>query len=592
MVTNKDFKQYIADTSDSKPGSYISEIEKQFPLFENNENSKLCSGRAYQERNPGRTVPYSKIRQTNISGFPICVMRDKNGELQATFSEDTHGLIIGSTGSGKTTGFAIPFLNWMPLKQNKPSVVVSDPKNELNELTINRFIEQGYHVIWLNFQDYTVSDCWNPLTKIYRRYQQYLNVEDEITVVTDNGKRFNKFRGGVYKNQAELELAVLTIKDGILSDVTNMIGNIATALAPVEKKDDPYWDNISATFIRGFLWAMLEDSVEGTENRITEDTFSFDTMIRIYDTFSDGSRGLNDHGYFSKRNPETSNAYQLVYKNIIELNASSTRSCVISIFAEKIKQFRDTSIRRITCANTIDIDSLDDGKPTAIFVSYKDEDSLHYNVISMFLSDLYTSLIGIARRKRGKLERPFYFLIDEFGNFPKFKDFEKVISACRSRNIWFLLIVQSFAQLENVYGKNTASIIMDNLNMHLFFGSCNHETKKSFSQECGMHTVLSPLSALNGVGRTIERYEKELVPLIPVSRLSELTDGECVITQMRGDVLWSKIERSYLCPEYDNGESTILQRLSPISFFDKRYTYDTSTLIKRKPKSGVDLFDI
>ena len=106
-----------------------------------------------------------------------------------------------------------------------------------------------------------------------------------------------------------------------------------------------------------------------------------------------------------------------------------------------------------------------------------------------------------------------------------------------------------------------------------------------------MHAVLSPLSALNGSGRTIDRYEKELVPLIPISRLSELTDGECVITQMRGDVLWSKIERSYLCPEYENGESTILHRLSPVSFFDKRYSYDTSTLTKRKQKSGVDLFD-
>ena len=128
------------------------------------------------------------------------------------------------------------------------------------------------------------------------------------------------------------------------------------------------------------------------------------------------------------------------------MSASSTRSCIISCFAEKIKKFRDTSVRRITCANTIDIDSLDDDeKPTVIFISYKDEDSLHYSVISLFISDLYTSLIATARRKNGSLKRPCYFLLDEFGNFPKFKDFENVISACRSRNIWFFLIIQSYA---------------------------------------------------------------------------------------------------------------------------------------------------
>lgn len=167
------------------------------------------------------------------------------------------------------------------------------------------------------------------------------------------------------------------------------------------------------------------------------------------------------------------------------------------------------------------------------------------------------------------------------------------ISDCFKDNPFTILnlIVQSFAQLEKVYEKSTAAIIMDNLNMHIFFGSCNYETKKSFSQECGMHTVISPISALDGATRTVEHYEKELVPLIPVSRLSEISDGECIITQMRGDVLWSKIERSYICPEYANGESTFIHRFSPIAFLDKRYAYDISFLTKSKGKAKMNLFD-
>ena len=170
------------------------------------------------------------------------------------------------------------------------------------------------------------------------------------------------------------------------------------------------------------------------------------------------------------------------------------------------------------------------------------------------------------------LEREFLFLLDEFGNFPKFSSFENVISACGSRNIWFLLIVQSYAQLYRVYDTDTANIIIDNLNMRIFFGSGNYETKKAFSDACGQRVVFSPLSVLDGSSDNVERYSYDQVPLIPVSRLGELGVGECVINRMVGDVLLSKIERSYLCPEYENAKTYELP-LCPIRFSDPKFTY-------------------
>ena len=572
---------------------HMKSIEERFPLHEHNENAKLCMGEAYRALHPAQTVCFDSIKNTTMNGFPVYIARNQKGELEATFSSDTHALIIGSTGSGKTTGFVLPFLNWMCAKKDKPTMIISDPKDELNRQTVNFFLENGYRIVHLDFKNYAISDCWNPLTKIYRMYQSYLNLEDSITVVVRDGVAYNCLAGRIYKDQAQLETAVLAEKDAILAEVSNMIGNVAEAVSPVQKESDPYWDQIAATWIRGFLWAMLEDShPDKTVGRITEDTYNFDTMIRIFDTFVESGNSLDDNGYFTDRDPQTSQAYALVTTAIVKMSANATRSCVISSFTEKIKKFRDTSVRRITCANTIDIDGLDDcEQPTAIFISYKDEDSLHYGVISLFLADLYTSLIATARSKKGALSRPCYFLLDEFGNFPQFKDFEKVISACRSRKIWFFLIVQSYAQLYRVYGKQTADIIIDNLNMHLFYGSCNYETKEAFSKECGRHEVTSALSAINGTQRFIETYVNELVPLVPISRLGQLEDGECIITQMRGDVLWSRIERSYLCPEYDHGEYVPEDRESPIPFFDPRYNYDTSWITDTPPRKRRELFD-
>ena len=281
---------------------------------------------------------------------------------------------------------------------------------------------------------------------------------------------------------------------------------------------------------------MLEDVESG---KITEDNYSFETVLKIFDEFTDSERDY-DGGYFTRRDIKTSKAHQLARKCIIE-QAPTTRRCISSEFAAKISKFRDTAVRRITCTNTFEMQELDDGKPTVIFVSYKDEDSLHYEVISMFLSNLYTELIAVARRNGSKLKRPFYFLLDEFGNLPKFNDFDKVISACAGRNIWFLLILQSYAQLYNIYGKETAEIIKDNLNTHIFFGTNNADTKREFSGECGKKTIIAPTSALNGSGEYIERFDKDTVALIPVSALTNIGVGECIVTQMREDVIWSKL---------------------------------------------------
>ncbi len=571
--------------------THLDALEERFPLHEQNENAKLCTGKQYGERNPQKTVRFGTLASTPMDGFPMRIDRDEQGELTATFTDNTHSLIIGSTGSGKTTGFVLPFLYWQAAKKNKPSILVSDPKNELSRKTAKHFKDNGYRVIWLNFQDYSVSDCWNPLTKIYRHYQEYLNIENSVKVAMENGKLYNVFGGKVYKKQSQLDRAILAEQSRILAEVDNMIGSFAETIAPVQKMDDPYWDQISSTFLRGFLWAMLEDSAEDCDHRITEETYTMDTLIRIFDSFKDSNHCINDHGYFSSRDPINSKAYQLAYAGIINLSADSTRSCIISCFSEKIKIFRDTSIRYITRANTVEFDSLDeDEAPTVIFVSYKDEESLHYNVISLFVSDLYTSLIGKARQKKGTLERPFYFLLDEFGNFPRFKDFETVISACRSRNIWFELIVQSYAQLERVYGKDTADIIEDNLNMHLFFGSGNFETKKAFSLECGQKEIISATSAINGSGGNVDHFATELVPLIPISRLSMLDVGECIITQMRGDVIHSKIERSYLCPEYDVEETELEGRHPGIDLDDPAYRYSLEWLLKLPTKSSKAFF--
>lgn len=543
---------------------------KNIDLFKDYENAKLVSSADFAEKYKDRTVPFGELSEREIDGIPICVRRDASGTLQVTFIPDTHLLAIGATRSGKTTGYVIPTLNVLLNKKNKPSLVISDPKQELYRTNAKKFADKGYRVLMLDFTNYMHSDCWNPLTKYCRAYKKCLDVESEVGVTKVNGELKNVFRGVVYDSQEELDRAVSEVKERYLDETEKGITSLSMSIIPNTNEKDPFWNNSARDLLKAILYGMLEDIESG---EITEYNFSFDTLMRIFDSFdTSDDNSACDKGYFTSRSLESSKAYQLAHRCMIE-QAPTTRKCILSEFAAKMNKFRDTAVRRITCTNTFEIDGLDDSDPTVIFVSYKDEESLHYEVISMFLSNLYTSLIGVARKNGTRLKRPFYFLLDEFGNLPKFNDFDKVISACAGRNIWFLLILQSYAQLYNIYGKETAEIIKDNLNTHVFFGTNNPETKREFSEECGKKTVIAPTSALNGSGESIERFEKDTVALVPVSELTNLPVGECIVTQMREDVLWSRFERSYTCPEFEDDQCDPNERKIGIRFSDAKYKY-------------------
>ncbi len=559
---------------------------RKIELFKDYENAKIVTVADYRQAHRDTTYPYGRLTDQPIEGIPVCVTRNGAGELETTFIPDTHLLAIGATRSGKTTGFVIPTINILLEKQNQPSLVISDPKQELYRGNARKFMDKGYRVLMLDFTNYRHSDCWNPLTKYYRLYQQYLHVQNSVELVdTPDGPR-NRFQGVIYQDQARLDQDIQEVREGYFDAVEKGITTLSASAIPNTNAKDPFWDDSARDLLRAIFYGMLEDSQEGL---ITEDNFSFDTVLRIFDSFTD-SDNCYDGGYFSNRNLRSSKAYQLAHKCIIE-QANTTRRCICSTFAAKMSKFRDTAVRRITSCNSFQMETLDDGAPTVIFVSYKDEESLHYEVISLFLSNLYTELIAVARKKGSRLQRPFYFLLDEFGNLPKFNDFDKVISACGGRNIWFLLILQSYAQLDNIYGRETADIIKDNLNAHLFFGTNNPETKREFSEECGKQTILSPTSALNGAGEVIERYEKDTVPLVPVSRLTRLAPGECIVTQMREDVLWSHFERSYTCPEFSGAEADPSQRKTVVRFSDERYQFDPKARGRKKKSAIGDMFE-
>jgi type IV secretion system protein VirD4 len=141
---------------------------------------------------------------------------------------------------------------------------------------------------------------------------------------------------------------------------------------------------------------------------------------------------------------------------------------------------------------------------------------------------------------------------------PKISKFDKFITVGRSRKIWFTMIVQSYSQLNNVYGDNVADIIKGNCGIKMFIGSNDLGTCKEYSELCGNITIQS--SSTSGSAHSEKNYSTSLQtrPLIYPSELQRLNHpgdiGHSIIVTFGNFPLKTYFTPSFKVPLYKTGK--------------------------------------
>ena len=75
------------------------------------------------------------------------------------------------------------------------------------------------------------------------------------------------------------------------------------------------------------------------------------------------------------------------------------------------------------------------------------------------------------------------YILDEFGNFTTIPAFSNMLTVAGGRKIRFNIFLQSFAQLENKYGKEIAENIRDNCQTWLYLKTASTETATIISKK-------------------------------------------------------------------------------------------------------------
>ena len=416
-----------------------------------------------------------EIRQKNAkaAGIPLIVKENEmwvdNGEY--------HSLIIGATGSGKTQGIVFPQVH--SLAKARESMIITDPKGEIYENTSLMLRERGYQIVVLNFRDPQNGSAWNPMTLPYKLYKAG-NHDKAIELLDD--------------------LAL-----NILYDESN-------------KNADPFWEKTSADYFSGVALGLFEDA-KPSEININSISLATTTGEEKFG----GSTYIKE--YFAAKDPASA----------ASINASSTimaptetKGSILSVFKQKVKLFASReNLSEMLSYSDVDLESIGE-RPTAVFIVIQDEKKTYHSLVTILLKQIYETLITVAQKHGGKLPVRTNFILDEFANMPPLKDVTTMITAARSRRIRFTMIIQNFAQLDSVYGKEDAETIRGNCGNIIYLITTELKALEEISKMCGEV-------------KSKKDDKTASTPLVTVSDLQRMQMYETVILRMRKQPFKTKL---------------------------------------------------
>ena len=551
------------------------------------ENSRFLTDKERDEYFPG--FDFDNAAASSKDGIPVRAVLDKKGHLQVNLLGGAHSLVIGATGSGKTTTFINPMIQILGATSGGSSMIMTDPKGELFSLHSKYLQSRGYNVMVLDLRDTYSSYRWNPLESVWDMYQDYVEAGKGIFVHRDSpegypdlqwvgtilpGDQWYEYRGYAYADREQLVDDISITRQKIYDEMYEDLNDLISVICPIESKDDPVWEKGARSIIMAVCLAMLEDS-EVSDLGMTREKFNFFNVNKIIANSEDNFRELK--AYFNGRSPLSS---AVTLSRQVVSAADSTLSSYMSIAFDKLSMFNDRGLCGLTSATDINPADFAE-RPTALFMKIPDEKDTRHGLAAVFILCMYKALIKVASAREDlSLPRNVYFILDEFGNMPKIEKFDKMITVGRSRKIWFNMVVQSYSQLNNVYGEQVADIVKSNCGVKMFIGSNDIGTCKEFSELCGNVTVSTrSLSSSLGSkeGEMNVSTQLQTRPLIYPSELQKLNNkestGNAIIVTFGNFPLKTKYTPSYKCPLYQMGQMDLSDVRSNV-FHADRVFYD------------------
>lgn len=581
---------------------------------------------------------FTKENISNIQNAGLPIWYEKNNDSFSNVYFDNkspHYLLIGSTGSGKSVTVSIPLAIHFATAKEKHSVVLTDPKGELFRTTGKIFKDNSYDVITIDFRNPTKSDRINIMQPIIDNWKEHCHYDKNMVNLLSIFFKLNKISITKFSNNKKFQEKITKdylLEDYIVEVIKNNIDEISKNvkskkfLSTIDIKDyckdnieqflesktnkdildyvkenqnksakyqaetnrlvialanliftekntkDPFWINSAKQLFIGIVGIFLEDYKSGLidENKIniaSVKKFQNSSLTKENQVYLQRNLSTRKYGSLSKD-----------YLTAILSSAENTYKSITAVFAEKMAIFDDLNVENITSVSEFSFTSVGQ-KPTALYIIVPDEDRSYFQLVTIILGMLIKDLTKFANLSvnHGVLPVKVEWILDEFANCPPLDSIETTVSVARSRGMRFFFFIQSFSQLDQVYGKETASIIVDNAALQ-YLKTNSVETAEVISKKLGRETVTTNSISMStdpfkiGANQTKSLMGRELLTATEIMGLRYKT----IIFPITGNPIFRDTYMySDIYPQYVNypvleRNTTILKRLT-----ENYYTVET-----------------
>lgn len=422
---------------------------------------------------------------------------------------DVHTLMIGAAGVGKTAYFLYP--NIELACASGMSFISTDTKGDVarNYGTIAKKY-YGYNVSVLDLRNPTRSDENNILHLVNKYMDLYLSDKSNLSA----------------KAKAE-KYAKITAKT-----IINIGGGDISSYG----QNAFFYD--AAEGLLASVILLLAEFGDKNERHIVSVFKLIQDLLAKYQPNPKAKPKM----YFSKLMDNLPSEHKAKWLAGAALNSSDqSMLSVMSTALSRLNSFLDTEMEQLLCFGTaVDAEKFCNEK-SAIFIVLPEEDTSKYFMVSLLIQQLYREILVIADEHGGALPNRVMFYMDEFGTFPKIDGAEAMFSAGRSRKISIVAIIQSFAQLEQNYGKQGMEIITDNTQLTVFGGFApNSQSAEVLSKSLGEQTVLSG-SVSNGRDKS-QSLQMIGRPLMTVDELKSMPKGQFIVMKTGTHPMISKLK--------------------------------------------------
>ncbi|MBE5674659.1 type IV secretory system conjugative DNA transfer family protein [Staphylococcus sp. SS35] len=253
-----------------------------------------------------KEIPDTDKHYKGIAGYPISHYKDSY-----YIDTDTHNTcIVGTSRSGKGESAVTVAIDIDSRAEEKASLIIGDPKEELLNGSAETLISEGYRLVPLNIMNPDNSIAYNPLELIKRQY------------LLGNYSKAEKYTG-VLTNQIYFD--------------------------PNAK--DPFWNDSASNLIKAIILALL---VQVDKNNELE-KFS---MYNVAKMLSNLGGSVDDEG---------NNLLDIYFKNLpmnhlakdayaqSNFSTGNTRGSIFTVAMGKLQIFLEQDIAKMTSSNTVDL---------------------------------------------------------------------------------------------------------------------------------------------------------------------------------------------------------------------------------------------